>query len=834
MANETKKIGTGSWRKKDVRERLKKLPTEKQRRFAWMCAVHALPFLSVSDGANPFYYWNDKIQEYLWAVLRGLDVAAATVGDYANFSARDTDAFAANRAIAAARATADAFAARAAAYAAYAACAACAANRATADAIAARAAAFAVYAARTAAFVAYDDSVKNYLGVIFELNLKSLEEDALYRKYSIKTPKIESSQYEATLLKFWADLRKVGCDYWADWYEQLFADGFALDNNRIMEIQKRLILSSSSHSAEEVATNMNQWKNENSVKQSSAARVEETPPEISEGEENMPDSIDFYGLDITKTDLKKLCEAKYTVVAGENGCGKTRLLKALREYINKAAQDVVAIFADFANAYFNFGEAQEGEKDQSEDIVEILLDVHSKTSLADMSACKNFNDMLAATKKFLSYLLLPKQKLKEQREMANVRMVFYENFGNFFGLIPDNEGQVTEYLQEFEKNFSQKSPGQKMLCYFAMLISVAQVKGKKIYLLIDEPESHLHHKKVAAFVDALRGLQNASVQMMIMIATHSHYIVAKSAFNELLFLKDNKIQKKDHRYKQDTLKSLMGESGENLLYDMYAEEFCAFVAECLEPAEPEGTKKTDAYNNLRPILNTLPVGEWLDFGAGKGRLAVNIDSITGRDNLAKTKCVAYEYIENPEREKKNAVKANLDKLYKKTLINNELNEYVKTDENNKFSAVFMVNVLHEIPIDQWVETFKKIADALCKNGRLIFCETIILSMGEREKFLVLDKESIVELFGVNDNAVGTMGEKVIWASISAEQLMGVNNNEKLLEVLQNMKDRYKEKYISTSLQEDSRKKAFYACSCINIDEAVDTLKKLVDQTKIKL
>ena len=584
-----------------------------------------------------------------------------------------------------------------------------------------------------------------------------------------------------------------------------------------------------------VAKDMEQWKNENSANQIPAANAQKTSlaktensPEVAKSPGKIPTGIDFCGLDITNTDLEKLCKARYTVIAGENGCGKTRLLKVLNSYVNTMEPDAVAIFADFANAYFTFDEALVGEKNPSDEIVEILLDINSEFSTDDVSICEDFNALLAsATKPFLRYLLSSITERTAKRNLKNVRKIFYEYYSDFFGLNFYEEARVTEILQEFEKNFSQKSPGQKMLCYFALLVSLAQVNGKKIYLLIDEPESHLHHERVSVFVNILHKLQKKSGQMKVLIATHSPYIVAKSAFSELIFLKNNQIQKKNHTYKLNVLESLLGESGEQLLYGIYTDAFCEFVAECLYPAEPEGEEKTAAYDGLRSVLNALPIGEFLDFGAGEGRLAANLDTISGREHFAKTKCVAYEYIDSAAtdfKDKSERKRATLAPLYKDTLINEELDIYIKTDEN-KFSAVFMVNVLHEIPIKQWVETFNKIANALGKDGRLIFCETMILSMGEQENFIVMDEKAIMELFGVADGDVGFLKDKVIYANISGEQLSAVNCAN-LVEILTDMSGRYKAKCRETTKAAESRKKAFYACSYINIVNAIEDLKDL--------
>jgi predicted ATPase len=820
MANEkrinaTQTKGLEKFRE-ELETRLAKLPKEKQVRFAWLCAVQALPFLAVREKEEPFFYWGKNIHKHLLSVLRALD-AAACIASYSHIFAAgaanaSNEVYLVDRRGAAARAAANAAAKAAAAAAEADAAAGSVAVAAAALAVAKAATTDAANAAAAAALAGGNGSYGFFLQIIM-LNLQFVEGDT---NGIIQI--IFPLAYFKMLERFFADLRKVECAYWADWYESLFTVKFLLDYNRIEEIKARLAASTQYASAAEVAQYMNQWNKENAVRQIPEIAAEEDSLSSVTVEVKTPENADFCGLAVTEADLKKLCEAKYSVLAGENGCGKTRLLKILKSYIKKEEPGAAAIFADFANAYFTSDKAQSSDKNSSAEIVEILLEIDSGLESEDISVCEDFNRLLASDlRPFLSYLLSPKEKRNEKRELKTVRRVFYKNYANFFGLDSGKEDYVTKYLQEFVENFSLKSPGQRVLCYFALLVSLAQVKGKKIYLLIDEPESHMHQKRMIAFIDALRGLQNASDQIKIIIATHSPYIVAKSAFNELLFIKDGRIQKKSHTYKLDMLETLMGGSGENLLYDIYTDTFCAFVAECLEPAKPEGVKKTYVYDELRPLLNDLLIGMWLDFGAGEGRLADNLDSISGQENFAKTNCLAYEYVhpDDDSKEERERKRALLSPLYKEALINEELDDYVKT-ESNKFPAVFMVNVLHEIPIDQWVVTFEKIANALCEGGRLIFCETMILSMGEQENFIVLDKEAIVELFGVDDKDVDFLNEKVIYAIINSTQLQEVTG-AKVLKALQSMGERYKSKYLE---EKESRKKAFYGCSYINIETAI--------------
>jgi GTPase SAR1 family protein len=187
--------------KKKVEKELRGLSKEQVRKFAWLCAVRALPFLG---GKGHFNFWkNDKRQRYMLAVLYALDLAyAAAVGDaaYAAYAANAAYAYAD---AAAADDEAYAYAAGDAAYAAY--------------------AAYGAYAA-DAAYAAYA------VGAQFQ---QTLLNDLQTIKISggLFKPQIEA--YGEVWHHFHQALEAEDCGYWSRLYQDIFESEFVLDTERL-------------------------------------------------------------------------------------------------------------------------------------------------------------------------------------------------------------------------------------------------------------------------------------------------------------------------------------------------------------------------------------------------------------------------------------------------------------------------------------------------------------------------------------------------------------------------------------------------------------------------
>jgi signal recognition particle receptor subunit beta len=215
----------------DFREKIKTqingLSKQQQIQFAWLCGFRALPFLCVDGG---FDYWTDDKQKYLYSVFYALDMvnAAFTFADayaasnavFAFADAYATTAAASNAAFtfaAAYDATAAAAASNAASNAAFTAAFTVAASDATANAAAAAAAA------------AYGNGMNLQKIIIKDI-------DAV-KKGRFHTLQNDTNVYGSLWEEFLAALQKEGCGYWADLFENLFANQFEMNAD---ELERRL------------------------------------------------------------------------------------------------------------------------------------------------------------------------------------------------------------------------------------------------------------------------------------------------------------------------------------------------------------------------------------------------------------------------------------------------------------------------------------------------------------------------------------------------------------------------------------------------------------------
>jgi len=262
----------------EVRELIRGFTREQIAKFAWICAVRVLPFLSVKRG---YAYWKEADrQKHLMSVFHAVDVAFYDTTIYVTAEV----ARAAAAAAAAAAVAAYAYAATdAAAYADAAAAAADAAAYAYADAYADAAAADAAAAAARAAARTYTTNKKYYESfinnIIEDIKIISENKDRQFNN-SVKI-------YGEVWLNFLDDLKKIDCGYWANLYESLFANGFVVDEielNRRLSVPDEIMLQGAA--------------------------------EVGRYLENLGD------------DVEQLNEARI-IILGEKGAGKTSLAKKL-------------------------------------------------------------------------------------------------------------------------------------------------------------------------------------------------------------------------------------------------------------------------------------------------------------------------------------------------------------------------------------------------------------------------------------------------------------------------------------------------------------------------
>jgi len=304
----------------DIEKRLEGLDREQIRRFAWLCAVRALPFLSTKRG---FACWHKKDkQRYLFSIFAAIDLAARRCGSLFDIAFNTVNSFpiAVDAAVSAAYANTsytiatdrlatsdnvDTYAAvsayhRAAAYAADAAAHVAADAHAHATANATADAAWAAAARETFVDIIYSD-----LEAVRSKDLSALSND--------------TGIYGEIWKNFLEDLNAIGCDYWARLYENLFQSRFVIDEK---ELKRRLAV----------------------------------PDEIkSEGAAAVGQYLERLG-----GDVEMLNEARI-IILGEKGAGKTSLARRLLD-INDKLPEKYESTEGVETSIWNF-EDQKGDKD---------------------------------------------------------------------------------------------------------------------------------------------------------------------------------------------------------------------------------------------------------------------------------------------------------------------------------------------------------------------------------------------------------------------------------------------------------------------------------------
>ncbi len=218
-----------------IAAQLQELSDEDVRFFAWLCAVRVLPFLG-SEGN--FDFWESEVtdkvkQKHLYSVLKALDTAA--IGEFGAFS----EAYSASKA------------AIPKLFAAYAASSAASASEVV-TALYNNSYTTAINAAAAAAYYA----VFSITTLNSSYDLKSI---LLQDLFKIKSRNYDFynniTDYGSVWDNFKIAMQNSGCEYWFNWYDNLFKKGFILTEDDRAEVNIRINIpgNSVSNGAAEIA-----------------------------------------------------------------------------------------------------------------------------------------------------------------------------------------------------------------------------------------------------------------------------------------------------------------------------------------------------------------------------------------------------------------------------------------------------------------------------------------------------------------------------------------------------------------------------------------------------
>ncbi|MCI8285930.1 AAA family ATPase [Acutalibacter sp. JLR.KK004] len=438
------------------------------------------------------------------------------------------------------------------------------------------------------------------------------------------------------------------------------------------------------------------------------------------------------------------------LIIGKNGAGKTRFLKAVENYYkqHKDKLEVITLYFPETRSGFSPNDAAE-----SEDEVSLYDAVYYDSSLS-------FKDFLKLAEKdstvFLEDLfngLNIHAKGARQRRLEDLKKLnefFSALLGGFFlnekvdGHIAISRPERSLKTQYLEECLPQLSPGELMLFYlgtFLFYLHYSKGKRRKIVLLMDEPELHLHPKALLTMIDML---YNSEAISQLWIATHSIFILPQFPFESLVYLGQSKVLKRNSTTYQHIYNDLIGLDNLDmyeLLHSMENWENYQFVIEnfLLPQTKGAASRKDEQTIKVLEVLRGIQAErplKVLDYGAGKCRvwecLKLAVPDAKKLNSLLSYE--AYDVYPDPERPKNVVYHTSLKEV----------------TNSGKYDVVILMNVLHEIEPRKWCNIFQRICSFLTNDGILIFLEVHSLTNGEQPYgqagYLLLRDKQVKRLF----------------------------------------------------------------------------------------
>ena len=295
------------------------------------------------------------------------------------------------------------------------------------------------------------------------------------------------------------------------------------------------------------------------------------------------------------------------------------------------------------------------------------------------------------------------------------------------------------------------SEGQQLLLQICVQLYAKDIQSENYILLLDEPEVHLHPSAVIAFIEEIRK-KNSNGQ--IWIATHSLALASHFDPDYIWYVENNDV-KRAGRSTEKILNGLIGNNEDieklrqftDLPYQFGATNFSA---QCLLSPTVAGTGANDPqFKQIKEIFKTQQSrGEKikvLDYGAGRGRL-ISAFAEDGSITNDYLDYYAYDKFDNY----KDCCIDNIKKFYDGEVENRYFDDPSKCSDKS-FDIVLMCNVLHEIEYKEWENTFNHIGDILRPTGFLLVVEDNRIPVGElpnKDGFLVLNTEQLNVLFEI--------------------------------------------------------------------------------------
>ena len=449
------------------------------------------------------------------------------------------------------------------------------------------------------------------------------------------------------------------------------------------------------------------------------------------------------------------------LVTGSNGAGKKRFQKIIQNYINsqKADDNLEEITIEIT---------EDGKNEK------LTRDNADKVRIINYS---HYDARLQSPNSFSPYVIhKAKEILKkcDYEETALNSLLFIEDMAKGYSKEFEDGKKFQDFRRDVEESFNiilDYNKDQDQLLLFGLDIEKAALSPGQQYLLrmavacfqnenesgliffMDEPELHLHPKALIEMIEKLRKKFPSS---QFWISTHSlslisYYTIMKEDVTTLYL--DNMKVDLLRSNSSGLLEGLIGDEENQFavqqLFGLTDEYACnKFTFECFDDPETVAGKDGKDVEVGLIKLELSPNDVVVDYGAGKGRFLEEL-CLGGGVGENDGRCGIQYYAYDPDGKDSVLCKEVMNK-YGSTEHNyfNDI-EQLKKRIAGSASYVLLVNVLHEIPPNEWVSIFENVRELLKEDGKLLIVERDELMVGEapyKEGFLMITSKGCKALF----------------------------------------------------------------------------------------
>jgi SAM-dependent methyltransferase len=335
------------------------------------------------------------------------------------------------------------------------------------------------------------------------------------------------------------------------------------------------------------------------------------------------------------------------------------------------------------------------------------------------------------------------------------------------GRIEPGRDEFEEIVARFRGRlfkYAELSHGEVVLITWAIILHRQRDSLANAIVVIDEPENHLHPD---ACIKALTALRDTILgeRGQIWLGTHSVQLIAFAGMESIWMVDNGHIEYAGNKVDKVIDRLLGGPDGRDQLRAFLADAddlgFHKFAAECLtNPAvappkagDPQEAQFVRLMRERRASGEPLRV---LDYGAGRGRLATALREAGHAHPEASTPSELFYHAYNGPLAAPTEVDECRRRVHDLASSGSARAEYLDDIRSLqlpaalKMDVVVLCNVLHEIPVSNWLAVFKDIAEVLRDDGLLLLMEDQNMTVGElptAHGFIVLDVIEVAALFG---------------------------------------------------------------------------------------